>query len=409
MKPRILIAIHYMEIGGAERSLVGLLNAIDTEKVDVDLFVYSHRGEFMALIPEKINLLPEIEVYSTLEKPMKQMLLRGHAGIVAARVAARVAFEMWKKRSGMKGADAALQYVSDFTTPLLPSLHRLGRYDLAISFVTPHRIVLDKVDARVKAAWIHTDYSYIHVNARRELRTWQGYDYVVSISDDVTRAFLTVFPTLADKIVKIENILSPKFVRRQATLFDPCERMPKREGELRICSVGRYSLPKNFDNVPWMCRKLVEWGYNPMWYIIGYGQDEALIRRNIDEAGMAERVILLGKQDNPYPYMAACDVYAQPSRYEGKSVTVREAQMLCRPVVIANYATAPSQVKDGVDGLIVPLNNEDYARGIARVADDGALRERLCSYLRTHDYGNEAEVEKIYSLLPKDAAAKTAK
>ena len=58
MKPRIFINMHYMEIGGAERALLGLLNAIDTNKVDVDLFINQHTGEFMKLIPEKINLLP---------------------------------------------------------------------------------------------------------------------------------------------------------------------------------------------------------------------------------------------------------------------------------------------------------------------------------------------------------------
>ena len=39
MKPRIFIAMHYMEIGGAETALVGLLNALDPARVDVDLFL----------------------------------------------------------------------------------------------------------------------------------------------------------------------------------------------------------------------------------------------------------------------------------------------------------------------------------------------------------------------------------
>ena len=54
-KPRILILIHYLEIGGAEISLIGLLNAIDKAKYDVDLFVYSHQGELMHLIPDGVK------------------------------------------------------------------------------------------------------------------------------------------------------------------------------------------------------------------------------------------------------------------------------------------------------------------------------------------------------------------
>ena len=45
-KPRILLTIHYLEIGGAETSLIGLLQALDYCKVEVDLFVYSHKGPF---------------------------------------------------------------------------------------------------------------------------------------------------------------------------------------------------------------------------------------------------------------------------------------------------------------------------------------------------------------------------
>lgn len=44
MKPRIFISIHYMHLGGAETSLIGLLQALDPQKVDVVPFVCSHEG-----------------------------------------------------------------------------------------------------------------------------------------------------------------------------------------------------------------------------------------------------------------------------------------------------------------------------------------------------------------------------
>ena len=55
---RIFIAIQYMELGGAERALLGLLDALDASRFQVDLFVYRHSGELMPLIPDKVNLLP---------------------------------------------------------------------------------------------------------------------------------------------------------------------------------------------------------------------------------------------------------------------------------------------------------------------------------------------------------------
>ena len=152
--------------------------------------------------------------------------------------------------------------------------------------------------------------------------------------------------------------------------------------------------------MPDICKRLIgKTKLNIKWYIIGYGGDEALIRQKIKEAGMEEHVILLGKRSNPYPYIKACDIYVQPSRYEGKSVTVREAQMLCKPVVVTNYPTAPSQIRSGIDGVIVPMDNEDCAHGLAEVICDKPLQERIIAHLKTHDYGNESEVEKIYTLI----------
>jgi glycosyltransferase involved in cell wall biosynthesis len=428
MKPRIFINIHYLEIGGAERALIGLLNALDPGKVDIDLFVNQHTGEFMKLIPSYVNLLPEIPKYTTIETPMKDVLKRGYLDIVAARLWAKFVHGKYVKSRILEAGqeDASIfHYVAKYTTPLLPSLKKYGKYDLAISFLNPHQIVKDKVDAKKKIAWIHTDYTISKVNTKAELPIWDAYDHIISISDDVTKTFLQEFPSLASKIIVIENIMSPKFVRDMANDFDVSDEFG---GGITLLSIGRYSYQKNFDNLPYICKNLIEMikllsigrfthakNYDNLpdicrrlvnehgevdlkWYIIGFG-DEEPIRRAIAESGMEEHVILLGKKENPYPYIKACDIYVQPSRYEGKSVTVREAQMLCKPVVVTNYPTASSQIQDGIDGVIVPMDNEDCAKGIANVIADTALQQRLIDYLSTHDYGNEAEVEKIYKLL----------
>ena len=127
--------------------------------------------------------------------------------------------------------------------------------------------------------------------------------------------------------------------------------------------------------------------------------DEPLIRQKIIESGMQERVIILGKKDNPYPYMRACDLYVQPSRYEGKAVTVREAQLLCKPVVITKYATSGSQLEDGVDGVIVPMDNAGCADGIASLLRNPVRMRQLSENCKKRDYTNSAEVEKIYALM----------
>ena len=396
MKPRIFIAMHYMEIGGAETALVGLLNALDPARVDVDLFLYDHRGEMMQFIPEWVNLLPQIPKYSVLERPIVELVKRGFWGIAAARMSAKLIGKLTNVPSFSMDV-----FTSLFTNKLLPTICPQKKYDLAISFLTPHTYVKNKVVAKKKIAWIHTDYTIYPIAKNVERPIWRSYNYIASISNDVTRTFLQVFPTLAPKIMEIENILSPAFVRKRAELEDTDKEF-RQTDKISLLSIGRYSEQKNYDNVPDICKRLInKTKLNIKWYIIGYGGDEALIRQKIKEAGMEEHVILLGKRSNPYPYIKACDIYVQPSRYEGKSVTVREAQMLCKPVVVTNYPTAPSQIRSGIDGVIVPMDHEGCAHGLAEVICDKSLQERIIAHLKTHDYGNESEVDKIYELIEK--------
>ena len=395
MKKRIFIAIQYLEIGGAERSLIGLLNAIDYTRYEVDLFVYDHRGEFMSLIPKDVNLLPEEKAYAAINRPIKEIVVNGHWGVAAARIWAKYQYARYQKRVQPKEGSAIFQYVADCVTPVLPSLKKYGKYDIAISFLTPHNIVRDKVDAIQKYAWVHTDYSTISVNVSKELPVWNSFDRILAVSEGVKKTFIQTFPTLMDKVEVMENILSPAFVREQAAMEDVSSEMPTIPGEWKFCSVGRFTLAKNFDNVPFICRSLVEKGLKFKWYIIGYGGDEALIRENIRQAGMEEVCILLGKKANPYPYMAACDIYIQPSRFEGKAVTVREAQILEKPVIITRFATSSAQLTENVDGIIVPMDNEGAANGIWAFCQDTPLQEQIKSYLSSHDYGNEKEIEKL--------------
>lgn len=114
---------------------------------------------------------------------------------------------------------------------------------------------------------------------------------------------------------------------------------------------------------------------------------------------MEDRVIMLGKKDNPYPYIKACDLYVQPSRYEGKCVSVLEAQMLGKPVVIARYATSASQLAEGVDGVIVPKDNAGCAEGIARLLRNKKQMMDLVKNCAASDYSNKKEADKLRALL----------
>ena len=397
---KIFIASHCMEIGGAERSLIGLLNAIDFTKYKVDLFLYRHTGEFLDMVPKEVNLLCENKRYSVLARPMINVLKEGHIGMIVARMCGKICSYIYeKKNKSTKPSLVSIEYSHKFTRKFLPNINNNCDYDLAISFLTPHYIVKEKVKAKKKIAWIHTDYSMINLNVKSETNMWSSFNNIAAVSESVGNEFIKIFPSLREKVIIIENILSLDFLLQQADLEDISYEMPKIEGTINLCSVGRFSEAKNFDNIPDICKRLVRNNCNVKWYIIGYGSDENIIRQKIKDNGMEQNVIILGKKVNPYPYIKACDIYVQPSRYEGKAVTVREAQILCRPVVITNFETSKSQLVDGFDGVIVPMDNEGCAEGIKALIQNEKLKEELIENCRKSNYSNKAEINKIYRLI----------
>lgn len=393
----ILICSHAMELGGAERVLLGLLEALDKDRYEVDLFLMRHRGELLKDIPEGVRLLPEISQYACLAVPIREVLRKGRLDMAYGRFIAKRKAKRTRRALGITGEnDVELEYSHKFTKKYMPPVSD-KTYDLAVSFLTPHYYVAEKVRAKKKIAWIHTDYSVVAVDRESELKMWAAYDKIVSISDQVTDAFVQTFPELKEKVIMLPHFIPVEYIKRLSEAGNAPE-MEKRGDEIRLLSIGRFCVQKNFDNVPDICRRLRERGLNVKWYLIGFGAEE-IIRQKIGEAGMQEHVVILGKKENPYPYIKACDLYVQPSRYEGRSVCVIEAQILGKPVVITRYPTSGSQLRDGVDGVIVPLDNAGCAEGIAELIMDESMQERLRTNCCTESFDGASGLCQLYAMM----------
>jgi len=397
MRKRILIFSHALEIGGAERALLGLLENIDTERYEVDLFLMRHEGELLPLLPSGIHLLPQIRQYSDMAIPVEIVIKRCDFGVLYGRTKGKLLARHKVKELRYHGDNGVgLEYSHKYTLPYMPYVTD-KEYDIAISFLTPHYYTAHRVHARRKIAWIHTDYSTLPIDIESEYDMWSQYDHIVAISEDCRNAFLNIFPSLESKVCVIKNIMAASLIDRQRYMI-PDVFSSYETGSIILLTVGRFVHQKNMDNIPNICRRIVEKGADIRWYLIGDGNGETLIRERIKKEGMEQRVIILGPKTNPYPYMDQCDLYVQPSRYEGHSVAVREAQYLHKPVVITEYATAASQLDHNVDGIIVPMDNEGCAEGIFRLLNDKALMTRLQNECARRDYTNKREIEKIYNL-----------
>lgn len=375
-------------------------------RFQIDLIITNAQNIHPNNLPKGVHILSLPEKYESITLGVKQLFKKGWYLLAIAKWWAHTRYK-WhvlfnrlvyhkREKEGISYYTFRLQYLSPFMPDINPSVV----YDLAISYIAPHYIVRDKIKATRKLAWIHTDYSAVDIYPTVEQDMWAGFDHIISISDEVHKAFAATFPTLKARLLKIENIILPELIRKKAEGGRP-EDFPYFEDAIHLLTIGRADYPKNLESIPKRCRLLREQGLNVHWFLIVPG-DVGYIQESIEQEKMGDYIHILGARENPYPYIAHCDWYVQPSRYEGKAVAVQEAQVLCRPVIITNYPTAASQVEDGVDGVIVPLDIEASAEKMGEVLRDDALRERLIHHLQQTDMGNAGELEKLYALLPQD-------
>lgn len=381
-----------LEIGGAERSLIGLLEALENKSVQVSVFLYRREGEFIKDLPQYVRLLPEIPAYRAYTEPILSLVKHGRLRFATARLLAKLTFFLYGTfMRKPTGTWTHLQYISAFLQPFLPNIP--GEYDLAAQYLGVADTLVYKVNAKYKVAWNHTDYATQHPNPKLDRRVYTNVDYIVSVSESCTEAFRRMYPAFSQKAVTVENCLARELIERKSLL--PAAGMYREAGETVLLSVGRFCEAKNFESIPKICTVLLKRGLSVKWYILGYGDREAQIREAIQAVHMEDFVVLLGKKENPYPYIRMCDIYVQPSVYEGKCVAVREAQLLGKPVIITDFPTAHSQLRDGTDGMIAPLDFDGFTDALAALIQDNEKQEALKAACHSTDFTQYKEAEKI--------------
>jgi glycosyltransferase involved in cell wall biosynthesis len=397
MKKKILISTFDMEVGGVERSLISLLENFDYEKYEVDLLLYRQTGDFMSLLPNKVNLLPEIREYTTFRKSIKETISEGHVLIGLARVLAKLNTNIYQKIKKLEEPGYyQMQVMWKNALPFLPKLNK--KYDVAISYLWPHYFVANKVSAKKKIAWIHTDYSTIETDANLDLRMWDRFDHIVAVSEACKSSFLSKYNELNQKVKVIENIISVDFIQKMSN--GKCENLMESDKRFKILTVARLSHAKGIDNAVRALKKLRDKGYEDIaWYVVGYGGDEEKIKKLILDEELDDSFILLGKQLNPYPFINAADLYVQPSRYEGKAITVTEAQILGKAVLITDYPTAIDQVDNKNTGLITQSSVKGIVDGIEQLYINTKFRRTLEQNCKRTSHVKYKEIMKLKALL----------
>ena len=98
---------------------------------------------------------------------------------------------------------------------------------------------------------------------------------------------------------------------------------------------------------------------NSAFIIVGSGEEEADVKAFAKENGL--ELVVTGWTDEPYSYLKVFDVAMLLSRWEGFGLAVVEYMAAEKNVVATKIDAIPTLVDDGVDGLLVEMDNPQDA------------------------------------------------
>ncbi len=397
-KKRVLVVINSMELGGAQKSLVSFLKSMKEQgfdaQYDMNLLIAKPVGLFMEQIPPYVHqLTPPAELVWLGTERHDALLkrfptLRGNIGKLRWMASNKQRF-LYKK---LNEEQRIWKNWKQLIRPLQ------GHYDIAISYMNgfPSYFVMDKVSADRKILWIHNEYEKLRYDTEFDRSYYAAADGIITISEVCCDSFLRVFPAFANKISVLENITLASDVRANGEKKEAPEF--ERTDAVKILSVGRLCEQKQFELTVRAAKVLKERGLRFLWVIVGDGPDRAMLENKISQCDVSDCFLLVGLKDNPYSYMARCDVFVQTSRFEGKSMVLDEVKLFRKPIIITNYPSAADAISDGENGLICPMNAESIADAVERIVQDAALRKRFAAALEKEN-GNSKELNKYLKIM----------
>ncbi len=392
MKKRLLFVLDSLTIGGAEKSLVSLLNTIDPSKYDIDLLLFKKGEDLEKYLPDYVSVLPVPEYY----------------GFVYGKrfsFSKNITYQYFKIKTSLslrlnnyaKKTLHSEQVVYKSIKKAMFSIEK--KYDVAIAYSQgmPTYFVANKVKAAKKLAWINTDYANTLYDKEIDYESYSRINKMVAVSQHTRESVSKLRKEYTNKLDIVLDIINPDLIvkmaeEEQVNEFD--------DFLVNILTVGRLETAKSYETAIEVAKLLRDSGYRFKWFAIGEGSERNKLEELIHRYELEGYFFLLGKRINPYPYMKHCDIYVQTSVKEGFGLTVSEAKILKKPIVCTDFPTAKEIINNQVDGLIVKHDVRSIFDGIKRYIDDPFFKEKINVQLNTiRPYNSVNQLQKFYQLI----------
>ena len=375
-----------MNLGGTEKALLSFIDSLADKGVSVTLVLLEEGGALFKEIPDWVS----VEIISDFEK-VKPIIYDPPLVLIKNSISQfklASAIKHLARYVNIKITDRwYINYIE--ALKLISSSHEA---DIAIAYAGPSDFISYYIHKRVKAnrkiQWIHFDVREMVFKTNFGEKYYQHFDDIFCVSKNAQLVFDKMFPKYANKTSVFKNIVSKNQLEKSAIIGDTYR--DDFDG-IRILTLGRLSKEKGQLMIPNVVKQLKEKGFNFRWYLIGDGQLYSELLEQIKKLEISTELILLGAKNNPYRFVKDCDVYVQSSYHEGYCLTVHEAKIFNRPVVVTKVASASNLITHNEDGLIVEISEEGIYNGVKRLLEEKLLREKFAQNILSQETVNEID------------------
>lgn len=372
---KILFGITSLTLGGAERVLVDIANEL-TNKYDVTIFTIYAKGELEKELSKNVKLKSLFNVsYSELSKFQKHIVMPLKVLLLKSRI--------YNKS------------IKD-------------NYDVEVAFLEGPitRLLSVKNSNAKKIAWIHNDISLVFGNGTKakikrilDKNIYQKYEKLIFVSKDNFNKFVQVYPNL--KNVKQEDIklkVIYNYINKEKVIEKSNEEQIEKfdENSINIVSVARLVKQKAIDRLINVHKRLISENLIHNIYVIGDGPLKADLQEQIKANKVEKTFKLLGKKENPYPYIKDADYFCLLSYFEGYGMVLEEAKILGKSIIITDTA-AREAVEDYESSLVLANNEDAIYEGLKQIIMNG----KSTNDKKIEVYDNKEIIKEIINVIEK--------
>ena len=380
---KVLFVVDERVMGGVSILLNDIINSINCNKYQIDILILDDKGTSLMDLPSSVHIINGTKFFNGVDYTIGEVLKMGNIRRIFSKI--RLVFLMKTKLIGKRIIKERKKML-------------LSKYDVEIAFKDGFCALFTSYGNSIrKYHWIHMDYNSFDCTSKYYSlfqERFKVFDKIIAVSTDVLNSFKKKY-NVSNTMV-IHNLINEKKIIENSNLL----KVKYDKKIINFICVGRLHYLKGYDRLIEVVHKLdLEHKFdNAIIRIIGDGEEYLKLEDLIHKYNLENKVLLLGKKDNPYPYVKESDCFIMCSRSEGFGLVMIEALTLHVPVIALNVVSIKNILSDFQD-MVYENSLDGLYKGLRNVIDNPNRLKEIKRSLNDYHYDTEEIVNQIESVL----------